>query len=388
MNSILSIASSVTLVLFIIFFPWFALRIAKKIKFLGLLGPVSLCYIAGIFLGNTIPSGWFSKSIPQTLAEIAIPLAIPLLLSSTDFRKGFGESKLALFSFFLSAVSVAIVSGIVGFYFSFLHPESSKIAGMLAGLYTGGTPNLNAVGLAIGTSKETIALVNTIDVVLGGIYLLFLLTVGKKFFSLFLRKENEIEIDPCFEKAESAEQTRSIHWKNLVFSNGIGLLLAVLGFGVSIAFTFLIFSSLYAPSILMGITTWGIGTSFHSKVRQLKTYEFGSYLILVFSVAIGFLANLEELKRDFGSVFLILTTVLFGAVLLHLVLGVLFKIPVDTWMITSVASLYGPAFVPPITQAIRNKGVLVVGILTGLIGYAIGNYLGIGIYSILASIQS
>ncbi|PJZ53597.1 DUF819 family protein [Leptospira adleri] len=387
MNSILFTSSSVALVLFILFFPWFALKIAKRVKFLGILGPVSLCYIAGIFLGNTIPSEWFSKSVPQTFAEIAIPLAIPLLLSSTDFRKGFGESKLALFSFFLSAVSVATASGIAGFYFSFLHPESSKIAGMLAGLYTGGTPNLNAVGLAIGTSKETIALVNTIDVVLGGIYLLFLLTIGKKFFSLFLRKENEIE--PSFEKAESAEQNHSsIHWKNLVFSNGIGLLLAALGFGVSIAFTFLIFSSLYAPSILLGITTWGIGTSFHSKVRQLKTYEFGSYLILVFSVAIGFLANLEELKRDFGPVFLILTTILFGAILLHLLLGILFRIPVDTWMITSVASIYGPAFVPPITQAIRNKGVLVVGILTGLIGYAIGNYLGIGIYSILASIQS
>ncbi|AOP32696.1 hypothetical protein A0128_01710 [Leptospira tipperaryensis] len=386
MDSIISTINSTTLSLFILFFPWFALRVAKKVKILGLLGPVSICYIGGIFLGNTIPSGWISKSIPQTFAEIAIPLAIPLLLSSTDFKKGFGEARLALFSFFLSAVSVAIVSAVAGFYYSNLHPESAKIAGILSGLYTGGTPNLNAVGLAINTSKETIALVNTIDVVIGGIYLLFLLTVGKKFFSLFLRKENVLETS--VENVELEEQSRSIPWKNLVFSNGIGLLLAVLGFGVSIAFTFLIFSSLYAPSILLGITTWGIGTSFHSKVRQLKTYEFGSYLILVFSVAIGFLANLEELKRDFGSVFLILTSILFGSIFLHLILGIIFRIPVDTWMITSVSSIYGPAFVPPVTQAIRNRGVLVVGILTGLIGYAIGNYLGIGIYSILASIRS
>ncbi|RHX91886.1 DUF819 family protein [Leptospira stimsonii] len=386
MNSILSTLSGVFLAFFILFFPWFALRIAKKVKFLGLLGPVSLCYIAGIFLGNVIPSGWFPGSVPQTFAEVTIPLAIPLLLSSTDFRKGFGEARLALFSFFLSALSVAIASGVAGYYFSFLHPESPKIAGMLAGMYTGGTPNLNAVGLAIGTNKETIALVNTIDVVLGGVYLLFLLTIGKKFFSFFLKEE--ISIESSVDHSESEEQDHSsIPWKNLVYSNGIGLLLAILGFGVSIAFTFLIFSSLYAPSILLGITTWGIGTSFHSKVRQLKTYEFGSYLILVFSVAIGFLANLEELKRDFGPVFLILTTILFGAILLHLIFGILFRIPVDTWMVTSVASIYGPAFVPPITQAIRNKGVLVVGILTGLIGYAIGNYLGIGIYSILASIR-
>ncbi|MBM9577609.1 DUF819 family protein [Leptospira sp. 201903070] len=385
MESIISTINSIALSLFILFFPWFALRIAKKIKFFGLLGPVSLCYVAGIFLGNIIPSGWISKSVPRIFAEIAIPLAIPLLLSSTDFRKGFGEAKLALFSFFLSVVSVAISSCVAGFYFSFLHPESAKIAGMLAGMYTGGAPNLNAVGLAVDTTKETIALVNTVDVVIGGIYLLFLLTVGKKFFSFFLKKENTIA--HSFESAISEEENFSKHWKNLVFSNGVGLLLAMIGFGVSIAFTFLIFSSLYAPSILLGITTWGIGTSFHSKVRQLKTYEFGSYLILVFSVAVGFLANLEELKRDFGSVFLILICVLFGAILLHLILGILFRIPVDTWMITSVSSIYGPAFVPPVTQAIRNRDVLVVGILTGLIGYAIGNYLGIGIFSILSLIR-
>ncbi|MBM9499958.1 DUF819 family protein [Leptospira sp. 201903071] len=386
MESVISTINSIVLSLFILLFPWSALHIAKKVKFLGLLGPVSLCYIAGIFLGNTIPSEWISKSVPQTFAEITIPLAIPLLLSSTDFSKGFGEARLAIFSFFLSAVSVAISSCAAGFYFSFLHPESAKIAGMLAGMYTGGAPNLNAIGLAVDSTKETIALVNTVDVVLGGAYLLFLLTGGKKFFSLFLKKENTAE--SSFENSVLGEEVHSIHWKNLVFSNGVGLLIAAIGFVISITFTFLVFSSLYAPSILLGITTWGIGTSFHSKIRQLKTYGFGSYLILIFSVAVGFLANLEDLKQDFGSVFLILTSILFGAILLHLILGILFRIPVDTWMITSVSSIYGPAFVPPITQAIRNRGVLVVGILTGLVGYAIGNYLGIGIYSLLSSIRS
>ncbi|TGL97906.1 DUF819 family protein, partial [Leptospira barantonii] len=219
---------------------------------------------------------------------------------------------------------------------------------MLSGMYTGGTPNLNAIGLALNANKETIALVNTIDVVFGGLYLLFLLTVGKKFFSLFLKKEEEKNVP--IELVETTHEEQIPAWKRIILPNGIGLLLATLGFGVSVAFTFLIFSSLYAPSILLGITTWGIGISFHSKVRQLKTYEFGSYLILVFSVAIGFLADLEELKKDFGTVSLILLSILFGAIGIHLILGILFKIPVDTWIITSVSSIYGPAFVPPVVQ--------------------------------------
>ncbi|XDD50508.1 DUF819 family protein [Leptospira sp. WS92.C1] len=463
MEPIISILSAVFLSLFILFFPWFAIRLAKKVKIIGILGPVSICYLAGILLGNLTPAGWLSKSVPLTFADVTIPLAIPLLLSSTDFRKGFGEAKLALFSFFLSAISVAISSAFAGYYYSGIHFESAQIASMLSGMYTGGTPNLNAVGMALGAGKETIALVNTVDIVIGGLYLLFLLTIGKKFFSLFLKQEktgvlihratqknsvnaslrisvqergvefsesdratqknsvnaslrinvqergvefsesdratqknsvnaslriNVQERGVEFTEPESEIQIPKIDWKSSILPNGIGLLLAILGFGVSIAFTFLIFSSLYAPSILLGITTWGIGISFYSKVRELKTYEFGSYLILVFSVAIGFLANLEELKRDFGSVLLILTSILFGAILLHLILGIFFRIPVDTWIITSVSSIYGPAFVPPVVQAIKNRGVLVVGILTGLIGYAIGNYLGIGLYSFLNWIRS
>ncbi|PKA05292.1 DUF819 family protein [Leptospira ellisii] len=370
-------------------FPWLAIRLTKTVKWIGILGPVSVCYIAGILLGNFVPKGWLPKEIPLTFADVTIPLAIPLLLSSTDFRKGLGEARLALFSFLLSAVSVAIVSGVAGYYYAGIHPETSKIASMLSGMYTGGTPNLNAIGMALGTAKETIALVNTVDIVIGGLYLLFLLTFGKKFFSLFLKPE-ENKTNSVGEIPEEQKTLEKPHtpvlWKNLILPNGIGLLLAVVGFGVSIAFTFLIFSSLYAPSILLGITTWGIGISFHSKVRQLKTYEFGSYLILVFSTAIGFLANLEELKRDFGPVLIILITILTGSVLLHLLLGVVFRIPVDTWIITSVSSIYGPAFVPPVAQAIGNKGILVVGILTGLIGYAIGNYLGIGLYTLLRTL--
>ncbi|TGK32754.1 DUF819 family protein [Leptospira gomenensis] len=390
MESIVSIFCALFLSLFLLLFPWVAVRLTKTVKWIGVLGPVSVCYIAGIILGNFFPKGWFPKEIPLTFADATIPLAIPLLLSSTDFRKCLGEARVALFSFFLSAVSVAIVSGIAGYFYASLHPETKKIAGMLSGMYTGGTPNLNAIGMALGSAKDTIALVNTVDIVIGGLYLLFLLTFGKKVFSLFLASEE----DKTKQNSEVPEEQITfekhntfLFWKNLILSNGIGLLLAILGFGVSIAFTFLIFSSLYAPSILLGITTWGIGISFYSKVRELKTYEFGRYLILVFSVAIGFLANLEELKRDFGAVLIIVVSILTGSVLLHLLLGILFRIPIDTWIITSVSSIYGPAFVPTVAQAIGNRGILVVGILTGLIGYAIGNYLGIGIYTLLQTID-
>jgi uncharacterized membrane protein len=45
-------------------------------------------------------------------------------------------------------------------------------------------------------------------------------------------------------------------------------------------------------------------------------------------------------------------------------------------MITSTALVCSPPFVPVIAAAIGNKKVIVSGLTVGIIGYAVGNYLG------------
>ncbi|TGL64267.1 DUF819 family protein [Leptospira sarikeiensis] len=363
---------------FVLGFPWFAGSFTKKYKWLGFLGPVVLCYASGIILGNLIPKEFLPKGIFETVSEVSIPIAIPLLLASSDFLKGIKEAKLALFSFFLSCIAVTIASVSVGFLFASLHPESPKIGGMLAGLYTGGTPNSNAIGQALDTGKSTIALVNTVDLLVGGSYLLFLLSFSKKVYSFFLKPEPEVEL------GISEETEVSVSPKNPVLRLVIGILLSVAGLGLSLALSNILFGTASAPFILLGITTWGIGISFLKKVRNLNTYSAGYYFILIFSVAIGFLADFGSLVKGASGVLFIVLATMSVAILLHLLFGILFRIPVDTWIITSVSSIYGPAFVPSVAAAIGNRGVLILGILTGLVGYAVGNYLGLAVYWFLA----
>ncbi|MEI1280393.1 DUF819 family protein [Leptospira venezuelensis] len=363
---------------FILGFPWLAGSLSNKYKWLGFLGPVVLCYASGIILGNLIPTELLPKKIAETVSEISIPIAIPLLLASSDFGRGIKEAKLALFSFFLSCIAVAISSVSVGFFLSYLHPESSKIGGMLAGLYTGGTPNSNAIGLALDTGKATIALVNTVDLLIGGTYLLFLLSFSKKVYSFFLKPETAIE-----REGEDTSLELQVSPKNPVFRLFFGIILSVLGLAASFGISQVILGTASAPLILLGITTWGIGISFSKRVRSLNTYPVGYYFILIFSVAIGFLADFGSLVKGASGVLLIVLATMSIAILLHLLFGILFKIPVDTWIITSVSSIYGPAFVPSVAAAIGNRGVLILGILTGLVGYAVGNYLGLAVYWLL-----
>ena len=55
-------------------------------------------------------------------------------------------------------------------------------------------------------------------------------------------------------------------------------------------------------------------------------------------------------------------------------------------MITSTAAIYGPVFVGQIASAIGNKKLIFTGIALGLLGFAVGNYLGIGLAYILKTI--
>jgi uncharacterized membrane protein len=69
----------------------------------------------------------------------------------------------------------------------------------------------------------------------------------------------------------------------------------------------------------------------------------------------------------------------FGSLLLHLLLSRIFRVNADDYLITTTAFIYSPPFVPVVAAALKNKEVIITGITVGIIGYIIGNYLGVGL---------
>jgi uncharacterized membrane protein len=55
----------------------------------------------------------------------------------------------------------------------------------------------------------------------------------------------------------------------------------------------------------------------------------------------------------------------------------------DLFCVSQIALLCSPPFVPPVVGAMQNKKVLISGIVIGLVGYAVGTYLGVAIAMIL-----
>ena len=61
---------------------------------------------------------------------------------------------------------------------------------MAVGLYTGGTPNLNAIGNILGVDSTIIAMSNLSDMIIGGVFYMFLLLACKPLFKNFLKQNN------------------------------------------------------------------------------------------------------------------------------------------------------------------------------------------------------
>ena len=131
--------------------------------------------------------------------------------------------------------------------------------------------------------------------------------------------------------------------------------------------------------IMLVVTTLGLGLSFVKKIRQAPgSYSAGQYFIYMFSVGIGLSFDISAINVNSLLFLSMFAAAQFGAVLVHLLLARIARIDGDTAIITSTAGIYGPAFIVPTANALNNREVILPGLICGILGYAVGNYLGIG----------
>ena len=354
--------------------PLIITKLEKKVKPIEWLSPVVCCYALGILLGNLPFISW-NTSFARTLSEVSVMLALPMLLLATDFVAWFKLAKTTLISFGILVVSVMVTSYFGGLIFQSYDPDVWKMSGMLAGVYIGGTPNLTSIGKMLSIREEVFITLNAVDVALGGFYLLVIMSVGVKFLTYFLRPFNYDLV--------SEEDADVLNWKKLRLTKKIlhALVLIILcggAVGISLFISKLITGGESAGLIILGLTMISLGLSFFQKIRHFEgSQECGNYFLLVFCVAVGSLANTSELMSGKIWYFMFCATVMFGSIILHFLCCFFLKIDRDTAIITSMAGIFGPAFVAPMSGVLKNKAILVSGITTGLVGIALGNFAGL-----------
>ena len=373
--------------LYLILFPLLAIYLAGRFKVFGIIGPVVLCYLGGVLIAVT-PGLPLDGAISNTTAEAVVPLAIPLLLFSMDFLSWLRFARGAVISFCLALVSVVAISILAFYVLGDTVEDAHKLSGMLVGVYTGGTPNMAALGRILEVPSNAYLLIQTSDVLMACIYLLFLFSVAQRFTLLFLKPF----VHPDGETADHVLDSHDVEGLNrrdiapILKGAGLSLLIVALSAGIAFGFGALTgWKDTFVPMVMLGLTGFAILASFVPAVRALRgTYESGEYLILIFCVAMGSLVEPSDLFST-GRQFLVYCGfVMLGSVMLHMLLGWIFRVDADTLLVTSTAAIYGPPFVPPLCEALKNRHLLISGLTTGLVGYAVGTQLGLAVAKFLA----
>lgn len=365
------------LILFAVFFPGGIIALRERGGIFRHLNPLIICYLAGIIIGNT---GLVTPRILPSLdmlSTVTVALSIPLMLFSTDLKSWRQTEKKAILSMILASVSIIIVAFAAQLIFHRI-PQGWKLSGLLIGVYTGGTPNLAAIRTALDVDMNLYLGVHTSDIILSALYLFFVITLGKKVLSRFLPAFSTRDGLTQEDAGVFPESYRPIFSRRvflpLLGAFGLAVLIFLIGAGAS----FILPQNVSTMAVILIITTLSLGASLIPRVRNVKmTFKAGEYIILIFCLAVGAMGNFGDLLNQAPRIFLFVATALFGSFLLHMVLCRIFKIDVETMLITSTSAICSPPFVGVVAVSLKNKSLIVPGITTGIIGYAVGNYLGI-----------
>lgn len=371
-------------VLLFFLIPVFVIYLCIKFKWLDKIGAVLINYGIGLLLANinVLPENF--EGVQNTLTTVLIPLALPLLLFTADIKawlKMLGKTTTALI-LGLTALLVAIYSGY--FYFRESVDNLWEISAMLVGVYTGGTPNLASIKTALNIDAGRFIITHSSDMFASLIYLVFILAVGQKLMGLLLPKFKKptTVTNHHAAKTDMIEETESFvslikkeNLKGVLKALGLSVFIFAVGGGISM----LVPEKVMMLTAILTITTLGILFSTLKNVRKLaNSFPLGMYFIHVFSLVVASMADLSEFSAiESVEILSYVFWVVGFSILIHFILSYFFKIDVDTFIIVSVSLIFSPPFIPVVASALKNKYVIISGITAGIVGYAIGNYLGV-----------
>lgn len=373
-----------------ILLPAIVILLCQKNSFLDRVGVVVLAFGLGFLIA--IFGGLFEvidfealRPVQTSISEISVALALPMIVFSTSLRKALKDAKGALFAMFLAMGSVALISFLASFLFADQVAQIWQVSGMAVGAYTGGGVNLGAVKTAIGGDESIFLTMITYDIVFSALFMMVVLAFGQKAAGLVLRTyvfKEAGEVDTTSEMDhlanESAHGYSVLTERKSIVGSLIVFLSAAVCVGASVALASLAPESMSSVVTIILITTFGILGSFLPFLHNTRSsFHLGMYLILIFCLTSATMldtAIFTNMDWWLGAYFI---SILAGSMMLLAALCRLFDVDRDTYLIASGASIMSVPFIPVIAGALKNREILIPGIAIAIIGYALGNYLGI-----------
>lgn len=376
-------------------FPIIIILLFNQFKWAQKIGTVILAYAIGIIIAllNTafgfLPEAESAdattlNSIQSSLMSVCVPLAIPLMLFNSDFKLWTKSLKKTIVAMVggIFAVCLAVVVGYLIFKGQGYGTgnEFEKVAVMITGIYTGGTLNFTALSNIVHADPNTYNITLAFEEIVTLPLIIFIMAGGYKIFRKLMPAKDETTLDLANEQeiADSTFENYRGMLKLKTFGKMmIGLALSILMLGIGVGLSLLIVGKINELVVILTITTLAIIASFNKKVRDIpKTFELGMFFILIFSVVVASKFDVTKIDSSSLTIMWFIMFVMLASLAVYILICRCFKVSGDLFTVSYISLLCSPPFVPPVVEAMGNRKVLISGIAIGLVGYAIGNYLG------------
>lgn len=376
-----------------IFTPLFILWLTHKYKFLNQIGCMILAYTFGCLIGlsGIIEPTDEVRNIQTLIATVTIPFVIPLMLFSSNV-KAWASLASNFVKSLIFGVLGCIAAVVIGFYiFGGENPELfAKIGGMLVGKYTGGDANIASIKIALDVDDATYLQVSTYSILVSALYLIFVIIFGQKVLNCILpRFKHDTSTNKCDINIEDHDNElfyglfRRDNMPHMFKALGFTIIIVAIGFGIAS----LCPKNMFQAIFILVISFISVLASLNKHIHQIKrTFELGTYFILVFSMAVSSQVNTEMFYNIDPNFFWYTMLITLGALFLHVIFSAIFRIDTDTTLASSISLICSPPFVPVIASSLNNRAIIGPGIAVGLIGYATGTYIGFSVAKILISI--
>ncbi len=364
-------------------------------------GATMLVIVFGAVLSNlgVVP---FRSVVYDAISGPVTSLSIVWLLFAVDVRdlKAAGPRMLAAFAIACLATMVGAV--VAGFAFNGdFNGDAWKLAGVMTGTYAGGSINFVAVGRSLDFPPALFAAATASDAVMTALWFAATLMIPiwlRRYFPA-PKHRHAPAVGPEVERAvaeASAEAppagvgdaaagaaVQDPHADHPFFSEAPLRILDVsllIGLGFALMWAAERMSQVVSLPSVLWLTTFALVLGHTPWVRQIKgDMHLGALGLHLFLATIGIASRFSEIARVGPDVFWFTATVVGIHGLLTYGGARLARLDLETTSVASQAAIGGPSSALALAVGREWKALVLPGVVVGLLGYAVGNYLGLGV---------
>ena len=413
MSTLISADNSWMLFAILVVIAAVSIRLEQRFLWAARVSACVLCLVFAMALANlrVIPT---DAPAYDFIWSYLVPLAIPFLLFQADFRKIWRESG-RMFGIYLLASLGTAAGGVLAYLLLKNRigvSEAKSALAMFVGTYVGGSVNLVAMADATGAGKNLVSAAIVADNLLMVLYFFVLAALPA---SGWIRRNYRHPIIDRRARIESSEEElaevkkhhqthksrAAEYWKARPVSladlaTGFAAACMIMAVSKMLAgfFEGAIVGDSFAISLLRGLLgnqyllittiTTALATFFPKFFGNISgAQEIGTFLIHIFFAVIGAPASVALIIRDAPLLLLFAAVIVFMNLVFSLVFGKLFRYSIEEITVASNANIGGPTTAAAFAIAKGWHTLIFPAILVGTLGYVIGNYYGIFLFTSL-----